>query len=111
MLAAISLSVRELPCGPPNKSSAVCMCRLVKIAAMIPITRLRPSSIAASYQIRLFFAHGTGRTRIVIMQCFLIGVCEGFRAKLRVAYSQASHRPEAEGCGMGHRSVFSRHVA
>src|SRR5580658_10259423 len=45
MLAAISLSVRGLPCGPPNKSSAVCMCRLARIAAMIPMTRLRPSSM------------------------------------------------------------------
>jgi len=32
------------------------MCRLAKIAAMIPITRLRPSSIAASYHIRVLFA-------------------------------------------------------
>jgi len=53
----------------------------------------------------------TGRSRTVIMQCFLAGVCEGFRTKLRVAYAQASHRPEAEGSGMGHRSFFSRHVA
>src|SRR6266480_2562998 len=45
MLAAINLSVRGLPCGPPNKSSAVRMCRLVRIAAITPITRLRPSSI------------------------------------------------------------------
>jgi hypothetical protein len=38
MLASINLSVRGLPCGPPNKSSAVRMCRLARIAAMIPIT-------------------------------------------------------------------------
>jgi len=45
MLASMSLSVRGLPCGVPNRSSAVCMCRLARIAAMIPITRFRPSSI------------------------------------------------------------------
>src|SRR5580692_12675949 len=28
MLAAINLSLRGLPCGPPKRSSAVCMCRL-----------------------------------------------------------------------------------
>jgi len=28
-----------------NRSSAVCMCRLARIAAIIPITRFRPSSI------------------------------------------------------------------
>jgi hypothetical protein len=32
MLAAINLSVRGLPCGPPNRSSAVCMWRLARIA-------------------------------------------------------------------------------
>jgi hypothetical protein len=36
-VAAMSLSVRELPRGPPNKSSAVRMCRLARIAAMIPM--------------------------------------------------------------------------
>ena len=41
----ILAQLRGLPCGPPNKSSAVCMWRLARIAAMIPITRLRPSSI------------------------------------------------------------------
>jgi hypothetical protein len=41
----MSLSVRGLPCGPPNRSSAVRMCRLARIAAMIPSTRFRPSSI------------------------------------------------------------------
>src|SRR3984957_1354879 len=46
--AAINLSERGLPCGPPNRSSAVCMCRLAKIAAIIPITRLRLSSIAVA---------------------------------------------------------------
>ena len=45
MLASMSLSVRGLPCGVPNRSSAVCMCRLARIAAMIPITRFRPSSM------------------------------------------------------------------
>ena len=34
--AAISLSVRGLPCGVPNRSSAVCMCRLARIAVRIP---------------------------------------------------------------------------
>lgn len=32
--AAMSLAVRGLPCGPPKRSSAVRMCRLVKIIAM-----------------------------------------------------------------------------
>jgi hypothetical protein len=45
--AAINLSVRGLPCGVPNRSSAVSMCKLARIAAMIPITRFRPSSIAS----------------------------------------------------------------
>jgi hypothetical protein len=44
---AISLSVRGLPCGVPNKSSAVRMCIAVRIDAMIPITRFRPSSITS----------------------------------------------------------------
>src|ERR1017187_1619724 len=48
MLAVINLSVRGLPCGPPNRSSAVCICRLARIAAMIPMTRLRPSSTSLS---------------------------------------------------------------
>ena len=56
MLAAINLSVRGLPCGVPNRSSAVCMCRLARMAAITPITRLRPSSIGASYTFRLVFA-------------------------------------------------------
>jgi hypothetical protein len=43
--AAISLSVRGLPIGPPNRSSAVCMCRLARIAAIIPSTLFRPSSM------------------------------------------------------------------
>jgi hypothetical protein len=47
-LAAISLSVRGLPCGPPNRSSAVRMCRLARIAAITPMTRLRPSSTLRS---------------------------------------------------------------
>ena len=34
-----------LDCGPPNRSSAVCMCRLAIPPAMIRITRLRPSSM------------------------------------------------------------------
>lgn len=34
-----------LPLGLPNKSPAVLMCIVVRIAAMIPSTRLRPSSI------------------------------------------------------------------
>ncbi len=42
MLAAISLSVRGLPCGQPNKSSAVSMCRLVRNAAINPITGCGP---------------------------------------------------------------------
>src|ERR1039458_6588196 len=44
MLASMSSSVRGLPCGVPNRSSAVCICRLARIAAIIPITRFRPSS-------------------------------------------------------------------
>ena len=55
-LATINLSVRGLPCGPPKRSSAVCMCRLARIAAMILITRLRPSSIGARYHVRRVFA-------------------------------------------------------
>jgi hypothetical protein len=34
--AAINLSLRGLPWGPPNRSSAACMCRLARIAAMMP---------------------------------------------------------------------------
>lgn len=36
-----------------KRSSAVCMCRLARIAAMMPSTRLRPSSIRARYIFRL----------------------------------------------------------
>ncbi|MFY9560305.1 MAG: hypothetical protein WAQ52_08745 [Terriglobales bacterium] len=42
--AAINLSVSGLPVGAPNKSPAVRMCMAVRIAAMMPMTRLRPSS-------------------------------------------------------------------
>jgi len=45
MLAAMTRSVRGLPCGVPNRSSAVRICIAVRIAAMIPITRFRPSSM------------------------------------------------------------------
>jgi hypothetical protein len=55
-LAAISLSVLGLPCGPPNRSSAVGMCSEVRIAAMMPITRFRPSSTTAVYTFRRLFA-------------------------------------------------------
>jgi hypothetical protein len=41
MDADISLSVLGLPCGPPNRSSALSMRMLVRITAMMPITRLR----------------------------------------------------------------------
>ena len=44
-LAEINLSERGLPIGPPNKSSAVCMCRLARIAVIIPSTLFRPSSM------------------------------------------------------------------
>ena len=54
--AAINWSVRGLPCGPPKRSSAVRMCRLARIAAIMPITRLRPSSTRPFYNVRLFFA-------------------------------------------------------
>jgi len=54
--AAINWSVRGLPCGPPKRSSAVCMCRLARIAAIMPITRLRPSSTWPCYTFRLIFA-------------------------------------------------------
>jgi len=57
MLAVISLSARGLPCGPPNRSSAVRMCRLARIEAMTPMTRLRPSSIRASYIVSCFLRH------------------------------------------------------
>ena len=36
------------PGGVPNRSSAVRMCRLARMAAMMPMTRLRPSSIRKS---------------------------------------------------------------
>jgi len=54
--AAINWSVRGLPCRPPNRSSAVRMCRLVRIAAIMAITRLRPSSTRPYYNVRLMFA-------------------------------------------------------
>src|ERR1700693_799622 len=59
MLAEISLSERGLPCGPPNKSSAVCMCRLARIAAMMPSTRcgLRP---CWDFSIFAFCSHSSG---------------------------------------------------
>src|SRR5713226_2692091 len=56
MLASINPVVRGLPSGPPNRSSAVCMWRLARIEAMIPMTRFRPSSIAAQYHFRSVFA-------------------------------------------------------
>src|SRR6266566_9085082 len=46
MLAAMSRSVRGLPCGVPNKPSSVCTCKDARIAAMIfqiqPASALRP---------------------------------------------------------------------
>ncbi len=61
MLASMSLSVRGLPCGVPNRSSAVCMCRLARIAAMIPITRFRPSSMGWHQTVMRVEPHATLR--------------------------------------------------
>jgi len=52
MLAAINLSVRGLPCGPPNRSSAVCMCKLARIAAISPMTRRRIALLCPSFLVR-----------------------------------------------------------
>ncbi len=51
--AAIILSVRGLPCGPPNRSSTRSRCRAMRIPAMIPITRLRSSSVPIRSMIHL----------------------------------------------------------
>src|SRR5882724_1267692 len=64
MLAAINLSVRGLPCGPPNRSSAVCMCRLARIEAITPMTRLRPSSIKSILRLSPLF-----RYHLVLLSC------------------------------------------
>src|ERR1017187_6979229 len=53
MLAAINLSARGLPCGPPNRSSAVCMCRLARIAAIRAMT---PPHIVGKMEVLL--SHG-----------------------------------------------------
>jgi hypothetical protein len=45
-----------LPSGLPNRSPAVRMCRLARMAAIMPMTRFRPSSIRAVYSFRLLFA-------------------------------------------------------
>src|SRR4029077_2649070 len=55
--AAIIASVRGLPCGPPNKSSAVFKCRATRMPATIANTRLRPSSIRTFYDFRLLFVY------------------------------------------------------
>ena len=45
--AAVILSVLGLPCGPPNRSSALSRLRAMIIPAMMPMTRWRPSSTDA----------------------------------------------------------------
>ena len=54
--AAINWSVRGLPWGPPKSSSAVCMCWLARIAAMIPNHALAAVVHPDSYNLRLAFA-------------------------------------------------------
>src|SRR5204863_9714989 len=51
-------SVMGVPFGIPKRSSALCMCIALRIAAISPITRLRPSSMKAKIlRLRLSFVH------------------------------------------------------
>src|SRR5438105_8419086 len=57
MLASMIRSVMGVPFGIPKRSSALCMCIALRIAAISPITRLRPSSTTKILRLRLLFVY------------------------------------------------------
>jgi hypothetical protein len=60
--AEMSLAVSGEPLGVPNRSLALGMWEAVKIAAMMPSTRLRPSSTEISHPRVLFAQYGRDYT-------------------------------------------------
>jgi hypothetical protein len=69
------------PCGPPKRSSAVCMCGLVRIAAIIPSARLRPypcpSIVSCERKEVKFYDPGSGLAEIFALAWVFIALVIG----------------------------------